>query len=137
MLQRAAQAISGVVGICAMLLFLGFGIGSSEIMPGYAPVYLDDQAKTYIALPCLEEWQSRKSDAVAVLRLSKAVEAYNDGYSPDDDCRNTGAFAPDGRSMSGMFLMKIGLLGPKTQWWDMPYRDESGKVVYPKPAPAD
>jgi hypothetical protein len=31
--------------------------------------------------------------------------------------------------MSGMLLVKLGVLSPLQYWWDMPYRTEEGVVV--------
>ncbi|SRR5712691_1923433 len=114
-----------------ILFFLGLGIGTSVPMPGYAPVYLDDVSKTYIALPCTTEWESRSSKQIAMLRLGHRQEAVTLHYTPDDNCRNTGAFSGDGHSLSGLLLMKLGLLSPIIYWWDKPYRTETGEVVYP------
>ena len=100
-------------------------------MPGYAPVYLDDIAKTYIALPCMKEWQNRQSETLALVRLSKVSEAYKLKYKPDEVCRETGAFSEDDRSLTGLLLVKLGFLPPIRHWWDAPYRTEKGEVVYP------
>lgn len=42
MIQRAVRAVLACVGLLGFLFFLGFGVGSNETMPGYAPLYLDD-----------------------------------------------------------------------------------------------
>jgi hypothetical protein len=101
-------------------------------MPKYAWVYVDDKAKTYIALPCMREWRRRAATKNAVVRLFDAGGARQLGYKPDTLCRDTGAFAPDDRSLTGSLLVKIGLLSPITHWWDMPYCTEDG-LVFPKP----
>jgi len=101
-------------------------------MPDYAAVYLDDVAKTYVALPCLKEWQNRRNQTLAMLRLNRASEAYALKYEPDEVCRETGAFSEDDRSLIGLLLVKLGILAPIQHWWDAPYRTEQGVVVHPR-----
>jgi hypothetical protein len=124
MLQKA--------GLIAGLLFAaGFGVESSVGMPGYAAVYLDDASKTYVALPCIEDWRSRRGADFAIARLSKVSEAQALHYKLDDDCRESGGYIDDDRSLSGLFLVKLGVLPTKQHWWDRPYRTEEG-IVQPR-----
>jgi hypothetical protein len=51
-------------------------------------------------------------------------------YAPDYDCRETGAFSQEGYSLTGLLLVKVGVLPPANHWWDRPYRTEDG-VVWP------
>ena len=132
MRDKVAARLFIVVAAPLFLLILGFGVGSNTAMPPYAAVFLDDQTKTYIALPCIEEWQRRTSEKVSTVRIAKLGEARKLNYKPDAACRDTGAVAPDGRSVSGKILETLGLLDPIEYWWDQPYRAEDGKVVYPK-----
>jgi hypothetical protein len=53
------DVIKGALGIATVLVIEGFSIGSIDSMPPYAVVFLDDTSKTFIALPCIEEWRSR------------------------------------------------------------------------------
>lgn len=131
MWKRAFPFIKTALAAAGLLLLVGFGIKVDVSMPAYAAVYLDDAARTYIALPCLEEWQSRPAKTVAILRLSSAGEAYKLGYSPDDGCRNQGALVSNDGSLSSRTLVRLGLLSPAKHWWDAPYRNELGVVVYP------
>jgi hypothetical protein len=126
-----ATVFKFVLGVAGALLLLGFGIGSSLPMPGYARVYLDDDAKTYIATPCLAGWQQQKSQTMSFLRLGTASEAIGLGYGSDRLCRETGAFVEDDRSLTGLLLEKVGILPPIRHWWDAPYRTEDGAVVQP------
>ena len=112
-------------------LYIGAGIGTAQLTPNYTAVYLDDNAKTYIALPCFAEWQQRPSDKVALLRLAKASDAWQLRYEGDKTCREAGGFTADGNSMTGLLLVRPGIITPPVYWWDMPYRTEHG-VVYPK-----
>jgi hypothetical protein len=117
--------------VVGLLLLAGLGIGSNASMPGYAAVYLDDEAKNYVALPCIGEWERRSGEKFAAVRLAKVSEARQLGYEPDAVCRESGAFAPHDRSLTGHLLVKLGVLSPIQHWWDVPYRTEEGKVVYP------
>ena len=106
----------------AAILFLGFGIGTNASMPDYARVYLDATTKTYLALPCLAQWHLRPNETTEILRMAKASEARELQYEPDNACRETGAFAPHDRSLTGLLLVKLGILSPAKHWWDAPYR---------------
>ncbi len=119
------------LGIAAFLFMVGFGIGSIDPMPYYAVIFLDDTSKTFIALPCIEEWRSRPTQTVDIVRRGTAGEARSLGYKPDDKCREAGGYSEGGRSLTGLMLVRLGVLGPLTHWWDKPYRTEDGTVVYP------
>jgi hypothetical protein len=123
--------VKSALGIAAVLIFVGFGIGSIDSMPPYAVVFLDDTSKTFIALPCIEEWRSRPTHTVDVMRRGTAVDAHRLGYKIDLACRDAGGYSEDGRSLTGTILVKLGVLDPLTHWWDRPYRTEDGTVVYP------
>ena len=83
--------ITAALGIAALLIGLGIAIGSSDYMPSYAVVFLDDATKTYIALPCVEEWQSKQTQTVTLIRRGTAGEAGKLGYKTDDECREAGS----------------------------------------------
>jgi hypothetical protein len=122
-----------VLGLAAFLLLLGLSIGSTVTMPDYAIVFLDDENKTYVALPCVDEWRNRPSTTFAVVRRATAGEARRLNYQPDGNCRDEGGFVGEGRSLAGMVFVRLGLLPPLPQWWDAPYRTEDGTVVWPRP----
>lgn len=58
-------------------------------------------------------------------------EARKLSYTTDDACREAGGYMADGRSLTGLVLVRIGLLAPVKHWWDMPYRTEDGRLVNP------
>lgn len=118
--------------LIAGLFYLGFGIGADEPMPPYARVYLEDATKTYFSLPCLEEWQHRHTSTVSIVALSAYGHAKALNYTSDPICREAGGFMGHPRSLSRLILEIIGVLSPLEQWWDRPYRDEQGNVVFPK-----
>jgi hypothetical protein len=123
------KAISvGAFGV----LMLGFSVESSVLMPGYAAVYIDPIAHTYIALPCIEEWRTRSGSTIEIVTLGTADEARRMHYKMDEDCRNAGAFVDDDRSLSGLLLVKIGVLPPLQHWWDRPFRTEDGVAHFPQ-----
>jgi hypothetical protein len=123
--------VKAALGIAAAIALIGFGIGSTDMMPYYAVVFLDDTNKTFIALPCIDEWRSRPTTTVDVVRRGTAGEAYKLGYKVDDECREAGGYVEDGRSLTGLVLAWLGVLPPLAHWWDRPYRTEDGTVVYP------
>jgi hypothetical protein len=123
--------VKGALGIAAVLIFVGLGIGSIDSMPPYAVVFLDDTSKTFIALPCIEEWRARPTHTVDVMRRGTVDDAHRLGYKIDLACRDAGGYSEDGRSLTGIILVKLGVGDPLTHWWDRPYRTEDGTVVYP------
>jgi hypothetical protein len=127
--MKPAQAAIGVV--LFLVLLIGFGISTEKTLPGYAPVYLDDLNKVYLAVPCLEGWQRRESKHVDAVRLGTAEEATRLKYNPDDICRNEGWFVGEDKSLIRYWLEEHGILTARQEWWDKPFRTEDGKVVYP------
>jgi hypothetical protein len=56
--------VSIALATVAAMAMIGFGIGSIDLMPSYAVVFLDDTNKTFIALPCIDEWRSGPTQTV-------------------------------------------------------------------------
>jgi hypothetical protein len=123
--------ISVALTAVAIVAMIGFGIGSVDTMPSYAVVFLDDTNKTYIAFPCIDEWRSRPSQTLDLVRRGTAGEARKLGYKPDENCRAAGGYVEDGRSLAGVWLVRLGILPPLVHWWDQPYRTEDGTVIHP------
>jgi hypothetical protein len=118
-----------MAGLFIVITFvMAFGSQSFVDIPGYAAVYLDDASKTYIALPCVEDWRSRRVGDFAVARLSKASDAQAMHYKQDDDCRKAGGYSDEDRSLSGLLLVRLGILPPMEHWWQKPYRTEQDIV---------
>src|SRR5215472_1717221 len=90
--------ITAALGIAVLLVVIGFVIDTEDTMPPYAVVYLDDTTKTYIALPCIEEWRSRPTQQVDIVRRGTAGAARQLGYKVDEKCRDAGGYIEDGRS---------------------------------------
>ena len=133
-LAKVGSFVLAILGFVAFLMFVFFGQGTITTIPDYAAVYLDDGAKTYIALPCAlgGSYQTLVSNPA---RLSTKKEARSLRYKPDDIFRNTGAFALEDRSLIGRLLVEWGILPPITHWWDRPYKTEDGQTVYPNREP--
>jgi hypothetical protein len=123
--------VSVVLTAVAVVAMIGLGIGSIDLMPSYAVVFLDDTNKTFVALPCIDEWRSRPSQTIDLVRRGTAGEAAKLGYKPDAKCREAVGYSEDGRSLTGLALVWLGVLPPLVHWWDKPYRTEDGTVVYP------
>jgi hypothetical protein len=111
-MQKLLRALQGLVAIGGVLLFLGFGIGSTQTVPLFAQVYLDDDTREYFAPPCLSQDSGRR------LRSATLRDARDVDYRPNADCRDEGSFVQDGRSLSGGFLERIGILGPLHSRWN-------------------
>jgi hypothetical protein len=129
--SRFMKLVAGIFGVVAILVWFGLGTGSIDTMPYYAVGFLDDTNKSFIALPCIDEWRARPTKSVDVVRRSTAGEAYKLGYKMDDQCREAGGYSEDGRSLIGLMLVRLGVWSPLTHWWDKPYRTEDGTIVYP------
>jgi hypothetical protein len=107
----------------------GLGIQSDRTAPGYAAAFIDDENKTFIVLPCMDEWQHRGGPQ-ALVRLGTVSEGWRMKYEPDSNCRETAAFSESDRALTGLLLQWMSVLPPMQHWWDRPYRTEGG-VVYP------
>lgn len=108
--SNVARNLLAGAGVASALLLLGFGVGSSKAMPRNALILLDHQDRTYLAPVCVPN-ASRYEEAVA----ARADEL---GYRPEPECREKGAFVQDGRSLSGLALQRLGLLGPLRSRWN-------------------
>jgi hypothetical protein len=103
---------STVLGIVVLLVFAGFGIGSSKVAPEYALVFVDASQNTYIAPPCLarEKW---------VLYPQLTIEqAHKLKLNPEPKCRDDGGFVQEDRSLTGVMFEKLGLLSPLQSRWN-------------------
>ena len=97
-----------------MLLFTfmaGFCLTPTRTMPDNAVVLLDDQNHTYVSPGCADK---AKQD----YRQARAAEAQKLNYEPDKTCSDGGGFRQLQRSMSGNFLMGLGLLPPLPSRWN-------------------
>ncbi len=114
--QRSKQTFNGVkvaLAIGGLLVYFGFGIGSSKIMPQNAELYLDHSMRLYISPPCVA-FKDR-----AQLSLATVAEARKLAYQPEPKCRDEGGFTQDGRSLSGRLFEWLGVIGPLPARWNL------------------
>ncbi|MEY2520474.1 MAG: hypothetical protein QOF24_2233 [Verrucomicrobiota bacterium] len=101
-MRRLLKVTTGLLGTVLFAAVIGFGISTTKTMPDHAWILVDDAKRVYLSQP----------------RLLTAREAYELKYKPDDDCRNSNGFVSEGRSLTGLFLQKIGLLRPVPERWN-------------------
>lgn len=116
-----------VVGVG--VLAIAFGIGVHNTMPDYAGVFLANNSKTYVPLPCFRQWMNR-SPGYDEGELSTAGDARKRGYRVAEGCQQF--LVGVEQSIGSSFLRDQGFLSPTREWWDQPYRTDAG-MVYPKP----
>jgi hypothetical protein len=86
------KKIKKTLGIAIVLiLVMGFYIEQGSTMPDNAILVVDPQNKTYYSPTYISEDVARKMGFVQMRRN----EIIGKGYSPDDDCRNSGCFSSD------------------------------------------
>ena len=79
-------------------------------MPDNAILLVDRTRGVYLAPPCVEAPER-------YVQLS-AAEARRRGLRPEPNCRESGAFGQEDRSLSGALLQRLGLLGPIPSRWN-------------------
>jgi hypothetical protein len=105
------KIIISIFSVVAIVIVSGFGIGSSITTPNHAIVFVDENTATYLSPPCLpqEEWrfypEMKKGDMKNLILV------------PGKACIDSGGFVQEGRSVSGIILESLGVLGPlKSRW---------------------
>jgi hypothetical protein len=97
-----------------MLMFIlmaGFFFVPTRTMPDHAIVLLDEQNHTYLSPVCAGKEKKK-------YRLSRAAEARKLKYKPDQKCGGEAAFTQDGRSITGNFLERMGVLPRWPSRWN-------------------
>ena len=118
--DAAMNKVLMALGVVVGLAFLGMGIGSLHTMPDHASVFVDDKSRTYVAPPCIggrNNWSVRPPEG---MRQTTAGEARERDYKADDECKQSGGFVSDGRSLTGNAFVWLGVLPPARHWWDRP-----------------
>lgn len=82
------------------------------VAPDNALVLLDESKDTYLAPPCV------KAEAAGLLQRVPLSLAQELKFQSDDQCRNSDDFVQEGRSLSGLLLQKVGILGPLPSRWN-------------------
>ena len=98
-----------IAAIFEMLAIIGCFIGTSASIPGNIPFYVDDSAKTYLSIPCHDEWRGRSGNQIAMLRRVSQDDLKGLNYRSDDICRESGGFFEDDWNLTFFLLSKIGL----------------------------
>ena len=80
-------------------------------MPDNAIVLLDEQNHTYVSPICADKG---KKD----YRQSRAAEARKLNYAPDKKCQSAGGFRQEQRSITGKYLVRLGMLPPLPSRWN-------------------
>jgi hypothetical protein len=123
-MKTTMQYIGFVLGVCAFLVWLGFGIGSSRTVPEHALVFARPAQNVYVAPHCIstQEIRDLAKDPLMgerIISLTMTIgEAHKLKLLPDPKCRDEGGFVQEGRSLSGMLLERIGLLSPLESRWN-------------------
>jgi hypothetical protein len=92
-------------------LMAGFFFVPTLAMPDNAIVLLDDQNHNYLSPVCAK--QEKKE-----YRQATAAEARKLNYAPDKNCQDKGGFSQDNRSITGIFLARLGMLPPLPSRWN-------------------
>ena len=92
-------------------LLAGFFIVPTRTMPDNAVVLLDDQNRTYVSPGCAKKEKQ-------AYRVGRVAEARKLNYEPDKNCRETGGFSQNNRSLTGNFMARLGMLPPLPSRWN-------------------
>jgi hypothetical protein len=97
--------------ILIFTLLAGFFIVPTRTMPDHAIVLIDDQNHIFLSPKCASSEQMQ-------FRAARAAEARRLNYQPDKKCQDSGGFSQDTRSITGNFLVRLGLLPPLPSRWN-------------------
>ncbi len=111
-MQRILRITKNAAIVAGAILFLGLGIGTGVGAPDHAIVFIDPKNKVYLAPPCLEREKAETFSRMTI----RAARKLN--LTPDPTCRDASGFTQDGRSLTGIFLEKLGILGPLPTRWN-------------------
>jgi hypothetical protein len=110
-MKKIKSIIIGILVIIGGLFVLGLGIGSVGFVPDNAIVYVDTQSNLYYSPLSLTQEMINDLD----LKQSTFGEAKDLGYEMNDECYEYGYFMQEGRSLTGSFLEKIGILSAQME----------------------
>lgn len=106
-----------------VLFWIGFGLETVSTCPDNTLLFVDEQTKEYFAPPCIMLDGFDNVDRIKQFAIEHNLKVYRDkdltgkGLSPNPECRDRKGLTEDGRSLSGGFLEKIGLLPKfKSRW---------------------
>jgi hypothetical protein len=124
MLQKLKLILLGIVLIPLFLLFIGFGLETTLTTPDHSYVLVDKSSNEYYSPPCI--MSSGYDDANRIyefaeinsLEVVEKIHANDKNYKPNPECRDNQGFIQEGRSMSGSFLEKLGILPELESRWN-------------------
>jgi hypothetical protein len=93
------------------LLFLGNFIEYERVAPPNAVVYINPEARTYLAPSCLGAERE-------LLPKTTKEQARATGLKPDRACVDAGGFIEPARSLSRVLLERAGILAEQPSRWD-------------------
>lgn len=106
--------------VIAIALIAGAQIGTRVSIPPGTSVYADDGARTIVAPQCREIWQRHSAQPSAKLRKAAYGELRAQGYLPNKNCEQLGAFVQPGPTWTRTLFIKTGLVPKPRYWWDSP-----------------
>jgi hypothetical protein len=106
--------------VIAILLIAGAQIGTRVSIPPDTTVYADDGARAIVAPQCREIWQRYSARPGARLRKTVYSELHAQGYLPNKNCEQLGAFEQPGPTWTRLLFIKTGLVPEPRYWWDAP-----------------
>lgn len=134
--QRIVRSLQVASIVLLAGFVLGFGAETHVSMPYNARVFINPETNRYISPPCLrltstqeqeiEQRQRGKTSyhdsmavLVAVARLYPAVyrEMIDQKFGGEQSCADADGFSMKDRSMSGLLLQRLGILGPLPRRW--------------------
>ena len=121
MKEKILQVLFGLMLILIIIFVGGFFIGTVGFVSDNATVYVDEKTNTfYSPLSLTQEKVTELNLKSTTFRVAKGL-----GFEMDEDDKQNGYFQQEGRSLTGIFLEKIGIL-PKL----MPRCNEDGSWNY-------
>ena len=119
-MKRVFAIPTAVAVLLFGLLFAEIYLEWSQGIPPTAVVFINDQARTYLAPPCVQTWEG--------LRRGSVGEAWSLGYKPDPQCQDEGWFTQDKAGIVVSLLQKMGLINGEPTRWNQDGSWSSGRV---------
>ena len=109
--MRLQVWLRGALVLAGVVLAIGSVIARPRPMPENALLYLDDATGTYYAPSCDITMHAK-------LRRTTLGEAQRLAYHADAQCRQSGGFQSEDRSLTGRLLVRLGVLDPFPSRWN-------------------
>jgi hypothetical protein len=109
--MRVQVWLRGALVLTGVVLAIGSVITRPRLLPENALLYLDDASETYYAPTCDIALHAK-------LRRTTFGEAQRLAYRADPECRQSGGFRSEERSLTGLLLVRLGILDPFPSRWN-------------------